>query len=76
MQIKKIISFLLLVIFFSKPSISQERANFNEDDFSNAVDAEEKRAKWGTEEYKLELIKEMSTANVSLFVDEHLETIN
>ena len=39
------------------------------------IDAEEKRSKWGTEEYKLELIKEMSSANISLFVDEHFKTI-
>ena len=34
-----------------------------------------KRAKWGTEEFKLELIKEMSSANIALFIDEHLKTI-
>jgi len=47
----------------------------NPDDFSNAENAEEKRAKWGTEEFKLELIKEMSSANIALFIDEHLKTI-
>ena len=45
------------------------------EDFSRAEDAEEKRAKWGTEEFKLELIKEMSTANIALFIDEHLKLI-
>ena len=75
MNVKRIINFFLIILFFGTSSISQEKINIDEDDFSNAVNAEEKRAKWGTEEYKLELIKEMSTANVSLFVDEHLETI-
>ena len=44
-------------------------------DFTNAENAEEKRAKWGTEEFKLELIKEMSSANIALFIDEHLKSI-
>ena len=47
----------------------------SENDFSNAENAEEKRTKWGTEEFKLELIKEMSSANIALFIDEHLKTI-
>ena len=38
--------------------------------------AEEKRIKWGTDEFKLELIKEMSSANIALFIDEHLKTIS
>ena len=46
------------------------------EDFSKAEDAEEKRIKWGTEEFKLELIKEMSSANIALFIDEHLKSIN
>ena len=44
-------------------------------DFSDAIDAEEKRSKWGTEEHKQSLIDEMSSANVSLFIDEHLSEI-
>lgn len=47
-----------------------------EEDFSNAENAEEKRIKWGTDEFKLELIKEMSSANIALFIDEHLKTIS
>ena len=47
-----------------------------EEDFSNAENAEEKRIKWGTDEFKLELIKEMSSANIALFIDEHLNTIS
>ena len=47
----------------------------DENDFTNAENAEEKRIKWGTEEFKLELIKEMSTANIALFINEHLKTI-
>ena len=46
-----------------------------DNDFSNAENAEEKRSKWGTEEFKIELIKEMSSANIALFIDEHLESI-
>ena len=42
-------------------------------DFSDAIDAEEKRSKWGTEEHKQSLIDE--SANVSLFIDEHLSEI-
>ena len=47
-----------------------------ENDFSKAENAEEKRIKWGTEEFKLELMKEMSSANIALFIDEHLKTID
>ena len=47
-----------------------------EENFENAENAEEKRLKWGTEEFKLELIKEMSSANIALFIDEHLKKIN
>ena len=75
MYIKFILSFLLLVALNFNVSFAQDNSGY-EDDFSKAIDAEEKRSKWGTEEYKLELIKEMSSANVSLFVDEHLQTIN
>ena len=55
-------------VFAGKPVEVQE-------DFSNAVNAEEKRSKWGTDEFKLELIKEMSSANIALFIDEHLSSI-
>ncbi len=65
--------FLILLIFVFSSAISQDIEI--EDDFSNAIDAEEKRAKWGTEEFKKELIKEMSSANVALFIDEHLNQI-
>ena len=34
-----------------------------------------KKNKWGTEEFKLELIKEMYPANIALFINEHLKTI-
>ena len=54
---------------------AQENNNIQED-FSNAENAEEKRIKWGTDEFKLELIKEMSSANIALFIDEHLNTIS
>ncbi len=65
--------FLTFILSFSLASYVQ--SNDVTDDFSNAEDAEEKRAKWGTEEFKLELIKEMSTANIALFIDEHLKSI-
>ena len=70
------VSVFLTVIFFliSYYSFAVEN-NSNTDDFSNAENAEEKRAKLGTEEFKLELIKEMSSANIALFIDEHLKTI-
>ena len=75
MNIKYIISFLIIFLISSNNGFSQDNLS-EDDDFSNAVDAEEKRAKWGTEKFKLDLIKEMSSANISLFVDEHLETIS
>ncbi len=65
----------LILIFLN---ISHPWANSNEnelEDFSNAENAEEKRIKWGTEEFKLELIKEMSSANIALFIEEHLKSI-
>ena len=64
----------LTIIFFASGSFSNPNQESDED-FSNAENAEEKRIKWGTEEFKLELIKEMSSANVALFIDEHLESI-
>ena len=62
-------SFLFYEITYSQENIKSDN------DFSNAENAEEKRAKWGTDEFKLELIKEMSSANIALFIDEHLKTI-
>ena len=35
-----------------------------------------KESNGGTDEFKSELIKEMSSANIALFIDEHLKTIN
>ena len=64
-----------LVSFISSISFSNDHVDSSED-FSKAEDAEEKRAKWGTEEFKLELIKEMSSANIALFIDEHLKSIS
>ena len=70
------LSVILLVFFFLLSNLSfAADSDANPDDFSNAENAEEKRAKWGTEEFKLELIKEMSSANIALFIDEHLKTI-
>ena len=66
---------LFVTIFFTSVSLSNPQ-NETDQDFSNAENAEEKRAKWGTEKFKLELIKEMSSANIALFIDEHLKSIN
>ena len=66
-----IITYILLIQFPSITLYSQEN-----NDFSNAIDGEEKRAKWGSEEFKQGLIKEMSSANVELFIKPHLETID
>ena len=70
------VSLLIISIIFLSTNIakSQEESS-SENDFSKAENAEEKRTKWGTEEFKLELIKEMSSANIALFIDEHLKTI-
>merc|ERR1711907_881957 len=65
---------IFIVISLFQPTIAQDIDSV-ENDFSKAEDPEEKRAKWGTEEFKLELIKEMSSANIALFIDEHLKTI-
>jgi len=70
----KYLSFILFFFHGNISAFSQDTVDL-ENDFSKAVDAEEKRAKWGTEEFKLELIKEMSSANISLFINEHLEKI-
>ena len=70
------LSVILLVFIFLLSNLSfAADSDADPDDFSNAENAEEKRAKWGTEEFKLELIKEMSSANIALFIDEHLKTI-
>ena len=65
---------ILVIIFFASRSFANPNQEPDQD-FSNAENAEEKRAKWGTEEFKLELIKEMSSANIALFIDEHLKSI-
>ena len=70
------VSLLIISIIFLSTNISKsQEESSSENDFSNAENAEEKRTKWGTEEFKLELIKEMSSANIALFIDEHLKTI-
>ena len=66
---------LIIMVFLSSVSSSNTQNETNQD-FYNAENAEEKRIKWGTEEFKLELIKEMSSANIALFIDEHLKSIN
>ena len=66
---------LLIVIFFASGSYGNPNQEPDQD-FTNAENAEEKRAKWGTEQFKLELIKEMSSANIALFIEEHLKSIN
>ena len=68
-------SFLSVICIIQNVAKAQENNNIQED-FSNAENAEEKRIKWGTDEFKLELIKEMSSANIALFIDEHLKTIS
>ncbi len=69
-----VVVLLITISFFTFNNFSLAQEDIT-DDFSRAEDAEEKRAKWGTEEFKLELIKEMSSANIALFIDEHLKTI-
>lgn len=75
----KIVNFFFIFILTLAVVKDQNTLFAQEDvnnDFSNAIDAEEKRSKWGTEEHKKSLIEEMSSANVSLFIEEHLEPIN
>ena len=67
--------FWTVLFFFLSNFALAEDNNVKTDEFLNAENAEEKRIKWGTEEFKLELIKEMSSANIALFIDEHLQTI-
>ena len=64
----------LNILFFLCGDLHSQDLDSNVD-FSDAIDAEEKRSKWGTEEHKQSLIDEMSSANVSLFIDEHLSEI-
>ena len=72
--IKRLIVLTFLLTFLDSISYAQEITNI-ENDFSKAENAEEKRIKWGSEEFKANLIKEMSTANIALFIDEHLQSI-
>ena len=71
----RFIAFVITIIFVFNHSLAQDSDQL-EENFENAENAEEKRLKWGTEEFKLELIKEMSSANIALFIDEHLKKIN
>ena len=70
-----ILSIIVSVIIFQNQDCMAEEKVETTEDFSKAENAEEKRAKWGTEKFKLELIKEMSSANIALFIDEHLKSI-
>ena len=72
LKLMQILSICLIAIALEAPV----EANDADEDFSKAINAEEKRIKWGSEEFKKELIKEMSTANVALFINEHLGSIN
>jgi len=74
-NIFKVSLFIISLIFISTNIVKSQDKNSAENDFNNAENAEEKRTKWGTEDFKLELIKEMSSANIALFIDEHLKTI-
>ena len=74
-NIFKVYKLIISIIFLSTNIVKSQEENSSENDFSKAENAEEKRVKWGTDEFKLELIKEMSSANIALFIDEHLETI-
>ena len=72
LKLRQILSICLIAIALE----ARVKANDADEDFSKAINAEEKRIKWGSEEFKKELIKEMSTANVALFINEHLGSIN
>ena len=72
LKLRQILSICLIAIALEDPV----KANDADEDFSKAINAEEKRIKWGSEEFKKELIKEMSTANVALFINEHLGSID
>ena len=71
----KVSLLIIFIAFFFTNTVKSQDENITENDLSNAENAEEKRTKWGTEEFKLALIKEMSSANIALFIDEHLRTI-
>ena len=71
----KVSLFIIFIIFLSTNIVKSQDESSSENDFTNAENAEEKRVKWGTDEFKLELIKEMSSANIAVFIDEHLKTI-
>ena len=75
LKIFKVSLFIISIIFLSTNIVKSQEENSSDNDFSKAENAEEKRTKWGTDEFKLELIKEMSSANIALFIDEHLKTI-
>tara|TARA_B100000989_G_scaffold174978_1_gene131199 strand:+ start:1651 stop:2463 length:813 start_codon:yes stop_codon:yes gene_type:complete len=72
--VKSFIFITTLILFIQFPVFTVYSQENN--DFSNAIDGEEKRAKWGSDQFKQELIKEMSSANVELFIKPHLETID
>ena len=72
----KIFLLNLLIFFFSIANVNNLHSQEDNVDFSKAIDGEEKRAKWGSDEFKQSLIDEMSSANVELFVQPHLESIN
>lgn len=65
--------FVSLIYITPTTKVFAQENQVSEEDFTNAENAEENRIKWGTEEFKLELIKEMSSANIALFIDEHLK---
>ena len=71
------LNFIFVSLIYSRPTtkVFAQENQVSEEDFTNAENAEENRIKWGTEEFKLELIKEMSSANIALFIDENLKTI-
>ena len=72
----KIFLLSLLIFFFTTANVQNLYSQEEDVDFTKAIDGEEKRAKWGSEEFKQILIDEMSSANVELFVQPHLESIN
>ena len=72
----KIFLLSLLIFFFTIANVQNLYSQEEDVDFTKAIDGEEKRAKWGSEEFKQILIDEMSSANVELFVQPHLESIN
>ena len=57
----KVSLFIIFIIFLSTNIVKSQDESSSENDFTNAENAEEKRVKWGTDEFKLELIKEMSS---------------